>query len=1117
MPIDPQRVRDIFLAAAELPAADRPAHLTEACGADADLRGAVERLLAAHVDPASVLESPAANPLPTTGPHTPQADTGTILAGRYKLLEQIGEGGMGAVWVAQQIELIKRTVAVKLIKPGMDSKTVLARFDAERQALALMDHPNIARVFDAGATTDGRPFFVMELVKGVPITQFCDARRLTPRQRLELFVPVCHAIQHAHQKGVIHRDLKPSNVLVAMYDDQAVPKVIDFGVAKAIGQPLTEHTLHTGFGTVIGTPQYMSPEQATFNNLDVDTRSDIYSLGVLLYELLVGSPPFTRKDLERAGVLEMLRVVREEEPPRPSTKLSTADALPSLAANRGTEPRTLTGMLRNELDWVVMKALEKDRKRRYETANGFAADVLRYLSGESVQAVPPSAGYRMRKFVRKNRGPVIAVSLILLALVGGTIGTVYGVIRADGERTANELRQQAERERDAAATARDGEKAARSGEESARLAAEAARGTAEKALEGEKNARAGEAAAQKEVQYLNYVHTIGLAHREYQANNIARARELHESCPVEFRDWEWRYVHALLNNELAILKGHTGEVWSASFSGDGRRVVTASFDSTARVWDAETGKELTLLKGHTGAVPSASFSGDGRRVVTSSRDFTARVWDAETGKELTLLKGHTGAVPSASFSGDGRRVVTASDDHTARVWDAETGKELAILKGHTSWVRSASFSGDGRRVVTASLDSTAVVWDAETGKELAVLKGHTSRVGSASFSGDGRRVVTSSLDSTARVWDAESGKELAVLKGQMIWVRSASFSGDGCRVVTASDDHTARVWDAETGKEFTILKGHTKQVDSASFSGDGRRVVTASSDSTARVWDAETGKELAVLKGQMIWVRSASFSGDGRRIVTASLDETARVWDTETGKELVLLKGHTGMVEAASFSGDGRRVVTASSDSTARVWDAETGKELAVLKGHTSWVRSASFSRDGRRVVTSSLDGTARVWDAETGKELAVLKGHTSIVESASFSGDSRRVVTASVDTTARVWDAETGKELAILKGHTEPVKSASFSGDGRRVVTASSDTMVRVWDAGNGKELLLWAGHTGSVLTAAFSSDDAVIRTCGYVDAEGKSIRIILYDSRPASATFRRYLEAPPPRAISK
>jgi tetratricopeptide (TPR) repeat protein len=312
----------------------------------------------------------------------------------------------------------------------MDSKQVVARFEAERQALALMDHPNIARVLDGGTTAAGRPYFVMDLVKGVPITKYCDEHRLTPRQRLELFVPVCQAVQHAHQKGVIHRDLKPSNVLVALYDGRPVPKVIDFGVAKAAGQPLTDRTLVTGFGAIVGTLEYMSPEQAEVNQLDIDTRSDIYSLGVLLYELLTGSPPFSKKELDKAGMLEMLRVIREQEPSRPSTKLSTADGLPTLAANRGTEPAKLTRLVRGELDWIVMKSLEKDRSRRYETANGFAADVLRYLSGESVTAVPPSLGYRARKFVKRNKGAVIAAGLILLTLVGGVVGTSLGLLEA---------------------------------------------------------------------------------------------------------------------------------------------------------------------------------------------------------------------------------------------------------------------------------------------------------------------------------------------------------------------------------------------------------------------------------------------------------------------------------------------------------------------------------------------------------------------------------------------------------------------------------------------------------------------------------------------------------------
>jgi serine/threonine protein kinase len=457
------RAKSLFLAASDLPdPAERAAYLDRECGGDAELRARVEALLRAN-DAAPL-------PQPTTEDYgDPTARVGAILAGKYKLIEAIGEGGMGSVFLAQQTEPVKRAVAVKVVKAGMDSKAVLARFEAERQALALMDHPNIARVLDAGSTEGGRPYFVMELVKGTPITQFCDQRRLTPRQRLELFVPVCQAIQHAHQKGIIHRDLKPSNVLVALYDDRPVPKVIDFGVAKATGPALTERTLMTGFGAVVGTPEYMSPEQASLNNLDIDTRSDVYSLGVLLYELLTGTTPVDRKSLGQAAVLEILRIVREVEAPRPSARLSTIDTLASVAANRGTEPAKLSRLLKGELDWVLLKALEKDRTRRYETANGLARDLERYLADELVEARPPSAGYRLRKFVRRHKGQVLAASLVLLALVAGMAGTTYGLFRAEERRSEAEMARDAEADakrdaqekRQAAEQAAEAEKAAK--------------------------------------------------------------------------------------------------------------------------------------------------------------------------------------------------------------------------------------------------------------------------------------------------------------------------------------------------------------------------------------------------------------------------------------------------------------------------------------------------------------------------------------------------------------------------------------------------------------------------------------------------------------------------------
>jgi serine/threonine protein kinase len=426
---------------ANVPPEQWDARLVEMADGDDELRRQVKKILAAHREAGSFLDSPA----PAIGAtiEEPASEEPGDMIGSYKLLEQIGEGGMGTVWMAEQKEPIQRRVAVKVIKAGMDTAQVLARFEAERQALALMDHPHIAKVHDAGTTETGRPFFVMELVKGQPITKYCDEHRLTLRQRLELFLPVCHAIQHAHQKGIIHRDVKPSNVLVGVYDGRPVVKVIDFGVAKAAGPKLTERTLFTEFGAVVGTLEYMSPEQAQLDNVDVDTRSDIYSLGVLLYELLTGTTPLDRQRLKQAAFMEMLRVIREEEPPKPSTRLSTSESLPSLSAQRQLEPAKLTRLVRGELDWIVMKALEKDRTRRYETANGFALDVQRYLADEPVLACPPSAAYRFRKLARRNkRALVVTTGLAIMLLVAALtlVVSTYLVWREKGRTQEANLR-----------------------------------------------------------------------------------------------------------------------------------------------------------------------------------------------------------------------------------------------------------------------------------------------------------------------------------------------------------------------------------------------------------------------------------------------------------------------------------------------------------------------------------------------------------------------------------------------------------------------------------------------------------------------------------------------------
>jgi serine/threonine protein kinase len=419
---DPSPLEVVFFAALEKGSPEeRAAYLDEACASDPDLRRRVERMLTAQAQAGSFLEQPAPSLEVTVGKQ-PLSEGPSTMIGPYKLLEQIGEGGFGVVFMAEQTQPVRRRVAIKILKQGMDTRHVVARFEAERQALAIMDHPSIAKVLDGGATPSGRPFFVMELVKGVPITDYCDQNHLTPRQRLELVVPVCQAVQHAHQKGIIHRDLKPSNVLVTMHDTTPVVKVIDFGVAKALGQELTDKTLFTSFAQMIGTPLYMSPEQAGQSGLDIDTRSDIYSLGVLLYELLTGTTPFTKERFRQEAYDEIRRIIREEDPPKPSTRLSTTEELPSIAANRGLEPRRLSGMVRGELDWIVMKCLEKDRNRRYETANALAREIECYLHDEPVLACPPSKWYRLRKFARRNRGALAIAATVVLAVLLAVVG-----------------------------------------------------------------------------------------------------------------------------------------------------------------------------------------------------------------------------------------------------------------------------------------------------------------------------------------------------------------------------------------------------------------------------------------------------------------------------------------------------------------------------------------------------------------------------------------------------------------------------------------------------------------------------------------------------------------------
>jgi WD40 repeat protein/serine/threonine protein kinase len=1085
---DPKRVEAIFTAAlTKASLEERACYLDEACAGDAELRRRIEALLKAYDDAGSFLQSPAASEggisNSTTGPRREPSDRaspegpGTRI-GPYKLLQQLGEGGMGIVYMAEQEQPVRRRVALKIIKPGMDSAQVIARFEAERQALALMDHLNIARVLDAGATANGRPYFVMELVHGVPITRYCDENRLTPRERLELFIPVCQAIQHAHQKGIIHRDIKPSNVMVCLYDGKPVPKVIDFGVAKAIEQRLTERTLFTQYGTIVGTFEYMAPEQAELSQLGVDTRSDVYALGVLLYELLTGTTPLERNRLQTAAFNEILRLIKEEEPPRPSRRLSSSGAaLATISQQRRTEPAKLTKLVRGEIDWIVMRCLEKDRIRRYETASGLARDLQHYLADEPVEACPPSAGYRLRKFARKYRMPVIVGAAFALLLVAGIILSVWQAVRAtDAEREATQKRADAE------------------------VAQEWAR------------------AAEQEIRQQWYAATCNAMQPAWESGQVGRVRALlAETETYPDRGFEWYYWQRLCHLELRTLIGHRVRITAVSWSPDGKRLATASGDGTAKVWDADSGQELLTLHGHMGGVLSVCWSPEGKRLATASAEGIAKVWDGVTGRELLSLKRQSSGLCSVCWSPDGKFLATAGDLEGANVWEVSTGQELLTLGRPDSVIvedriRSVSWSPDGKLFATRTYGGTAKVWDVWGSKELLTLE----KVVTFSWSPDGQRLATGNGDRTENVWDAASGRKLLTLPRHPVRVNAITWSPDGQRLAMAKAA-TVQVWDAASGRELLSF-GHTSPVSSVCWSPDGNMLATGSEDGAARIWRATGSAEPLTLPGCENQLRCVSWSSDGKRLAAGSPDGKVRVWEVATGRELLTLgqtgaggpaawspdgkwmaiaygpaikvwktagggeprtlEGHTENVVSLSWSSDGKRLATGSDDGTAMVWDAGSGQRLLTYKGLANRVDRVCWSPDGQRLATGTYDGLVKVCEAANGRELLSLRGQASRLATVCWSPDSQSLATGSWDGTVSVWDATTGQERVTFQGHIQFLHSVSWSPDGNRLATGSNDGLAKVWDAARGRELLTLKGHAGGIVSVSWSPDGKRLAT---------------------------------------
>jgi hypothetical protein len=781
---------------------------------------------------------------------------------------------MGTVWVAEQFEPVRRRVALKLIKAGMDSHAVLGRFEAERQALALMDHPHIARVFDGGTTEQGRPYFVMELVKGLPLTRYCDERRMSVEQRLALFVQICSAVQHAHQKGIIHRDLKPGNVLITEHDGQPVPKVIDFGLAKSLGATnrLTEQTLYTAYGTVVGTPYYMAPEQVGINALDVDTRTDIFALGVILYELLTGTTPLERQRFQRAAWDEIRRLIREEEPPRPSQRLSHSESLASLAASRNTEPLKLSRLIRGDLDWIVMKALEKDRNRRYETANAFAADVQRFLAAEPVLAVPPSASYRLRKFVRRNRGPVAAGGILLVGLLIGIVGLWAGLIRVDAERQRAVIAEQ---------TARDERQLAESHRRQVELTA-------------------ADLQVELDLQAVEEDTRIGL---------LRLARTL-PTIPPEAQTLREFVTTAILAAgqlyaPLAPPLTHDGhDIAHHEFSPDGQLIVTLGEDRQARLWESATSRRIAVLQQGDERQVNCTFTLDGKTVVTDSEDGVLRFWDAPSGQfraatqsrpnafsEATLGKtelSRTHFSAKAALACGTNRVLTTRDVSTPRsqhvegpveLWDVQTGRRVVELHdpGDAFWVRFAAGGHQILNVVDQTVDREgdqhkvpiqAVVWSADDGRELlrtplpGTERGYYARV----YAPSPRRLIafTHTVDKQWgdwHVWETGGWRLLQRLRHSARW--------------WPEDDDVRELPDGRlalnmTGTWYLFRDGAAEPQKSIEDSADSSQFVGARYwNEAGQLFDVQTGKELRPPLGRRLHPELADVVPSGRYLARA--------------------------------------------------------------------------------------------------------------------------------------------------------------------------------------------------------------------------------------------------------
>jgi WD40 repeat protein/serine/threonine protein kinase len=964
------------------------------------------------------------------------------LIGRYKLLRILGEGGMGIVYLAEQEGEIRRKVALKVIKPGMDSKRVIARFEAERQALALLDHPNVAQVYDAGTTESGRPYFAMEYVKGSPITDYCDRHRLSIEDRLRLFQEVCLAVHHAHQKGIIHRDLKPSNILVSAEGDRAIPKIIDFGVAKAMSQPLTERTLVTEDSHLLGTPEYMSPEQAEMVNEDIDTRSDIYSLGVLLYVLLAGILPYDSETFRQGGIDHIRKTIRETDPKTPSTRLTKlGEEARKLAESRRTEIAALTRRLHTELEWLPLKAMRKERAERYRSASEMADDIENYLKGVPLIAGPPSTVYRLKKLVRRNKGLFAGVAVVAAILVLGAAVSTWQAARATrAERTQSRLRERAQ---------------------------------------------AGEQLARTHL----YAADMVLAQQALDQGNLGRVYELLDkyrptasdlSPPSgqfapDLRGWEWRYLWGRSrSDELYTLGSHGRAVDFLAFSDDGTMLVTSDWSNSVKTWDMRARRELAAV----------SFPSKPRDLCFVPKSPTVAV---AVGKEVLFLDASSGRrtsvipyqsdVSSVAFSRDGSRLATY-EGTSLRILDGRAQRVIWQTTVPAGW--RVTFSPDGALLAVASNERTVLLLDATNGQQLAPpLSGFSSQaLSSLVFSPDGELLACAAGGGGGgglRVWEVKTRQERPAVEYPGLWIGGVAFSPDGKTLAISGGAHVILLWDRATWQVAGRLQGHLNEAWPVAFSPDGKYLASGGKDKTVRIWDAAlktqetTGVSLPDLSN------ASSLSTDGSKLCLLTTNNTFTVWDVRTLRPLA--QGslpdanivHSG--RRLVISSDGRKLFTLTPTGQIRVWDVNTREFLAVLEAGAIDPRVLALSPDEKMLAVACRDRT-ELWDLHTRSPRTTLPGAPSVPCSVAFSADSEIVVIGCTRGEVEAWQISGPRKLWSSQHHTMPVGGLAISPDQRFLAAASNDPQVTLWDLRKGTLIKAFSGALNGYRCVAFSRD---------------------------------------------